>query len=657
MALLGAGLAWFPIGEGLVRLSYDLPFIFSTKGEFKEVVLIEMDELSHRTLKQDYGKIWDRALHARLLDYLRAEGSGPVVFDVFFSDSGDQPAATQLAAQAMRAHGRVILAAESVVSGKPGFLTTRVIPPDEPLRLAAAKWGLLGAQLDGDEVVRQHFTGRDPDCSLAWAAAKLAGAPVTLSHSEHAGTRWLRYYGPGRSSFQRVSYSEVTNQAAGFYRGKTIFIGGRPATVLQGQEVDQFQTPWRRFGQPLASGLEITATTFLNLVRGDWLRRFPPKVELLLLVGLGILFGGGLACVRPGAAALLALGGVVVIVAAALWLFWERNLWFAWCGIVMVQIPAAFVWSWIGHVRQLQKEKDWLESPLEDGWAEPLAANLSSAPAEATGPSVPVIPDHEMLRCVGRGAYGEVWLARDAINCFHVVKIVRRESFPDDDPYQREFRGVQRFTPISRRHPGFVHILHVGINAAAGYFYYVMEAGDDEQSGQEIEGDTYTPRNLARELRRRGPLPLKECVELGLALTSALEFLHQQGLVHRDIKPSNIIFVHGQPKLADVGLVTTIGLRGRDASYVGTEGYLPPEGPGTVAGDLYALGKVLHEMTVSREVEGTSNSKPESSNLESQQYQLIVTQACAHDPAQRYATAQAMHDALRKLVGAGRGEA
>ena len=138
---------------------------------------------------------------------------------------------------------------------------------------------------------------------------------------------------------------------------------------------------------------------------------------------------------------------------------------------------------------------------------------------------------------------------------------------------------------------------------------------------------------------------------------AALEFLHQQGLVHRDIKPSNIIFVHGQPKLADVGLVTTIGLHGGDASYVGTEGYLPPEGPGTVAGDIYALGKVLHEMTVSREVEGIPNSTLERSSLDSQQYYRIANQACAHNPAQRYATAQAMHEALRKLVGAGRGAA
>ena len=47
-------------------------------------------------------------------------------------------------------------------------------------------------------------------------------------------------------------------------------------------------------------------------------------------------------------------------------------------------------------------------------------------------------------------------------------------------PHAREFRGIQQFTPISRLHPGFVHILHVGRSEPAGCFYYIMELGDDE---------------------------------------------------------------------------------------------------------------------------------------------------------------------------------
>jgi len=67
-----------------------------------------------------------------------------------------------------------------------------------------------------------------------------------------------------------------------------------------------------------------------------------------------------------------------------------------------------------------------------------------------------------------------------------------------------------------------------------------------------------------------------ECLTIGLALATALDHLHRHGLVHRDIKPSNIVFVSGIPKLADIGLVTHVEAT---LSLVGTEGYLPPEGP------------------------------------------------------------------------------
>ena len=80
---------------------------------------------------------------------------------------------------------------------------------------------------------------------------------------------------------------------------------------------------------------------------------------------------------------------------------------------------------------------------------------------------------------------------------------------------------------------------------------------------------------------------------MGAAIASALGFLHRQNLIHRDLKPSNIIFVNGFPKLADVGLVTGMS---DEREYVGTEGFIAPEGPGTAQADIYALGKVLYEM-------------------------------------------------------------
>src|SRR5207244_492596 len=144
----------------------------------------------------------------------------------------------------------------------------------------------------------------------------------------------------------------------------------------------------------------------------------------------------------------------------------------------------------------------------------------------ATG--LPAIPDHTLLKRVGEGGYGEVWLARNAVGGFHAVKIVYRRNFTNDQPYEREFKGIQNFMPISRSHPGLVHILHVGRKDDAGFFFCIMEAGDDEVTGQQIHPEVYSPRTLAKVLERHGALSVEQCVRLGVGLASALEHIHQK---------------------------------------------------------------------------------------------------------------------------------
>src|SRR5436305_1753077 len=99
----------------------------------------------------------------------------------------------------------------------------------------------------------------------------------------------------------------------------------------------------------------------------------------------------------------------------------------------------------------------------------------------------PAIPDHDLLRRVGRGSYGEVWLARNVIGSFRAVKVVHRASFDSDRPYEREFGGLKKFEPVSRTHPGVVNILHVGQNPDGAYFYCIMEAADDLALGQQFD--------------------------------------------------------------------------------------------------------------------------------------------------------------------------
>ena len=207
----------------------------------------------------------------------------------------------------------------------------------------------------------------------------------------------------------------------------------------------------------------------------------------------------------------------------------------------------------------------------------------------------PLIPDHEVLRKIGGGAYGEVWLARGVTGAMRAVKVVYREDFTDERTFEREFEGILRFEPISRDHRGFVNILHVGRSEGeSAFYYYVMELGDDVFSEGEINPVEYEPRTLRTDMKRANGAPLGTdfCLETGLRLAEALAELHQHGLTHRDVKPSNVIFVEGKAKLADIGLVAAKDQR----TFVGTEGFVPPEGPGSQEADLYSLGKVLYEM-------------------------------------------------------------
>lgn len=269
------------------------------------------------------------------------------------------------------------------------------------------------------------------------------------------------------------------------------------------------------------------------------------------------------------------------------------------------------------------------------------------------------IPDHTLLRPIAAGAYGEVWLARNVVGTPRAVKIVRRDRHATAESFEREFKGLQKFEPVSRAHQGLVDILTLGPLPEGAGFYYIMELADNlapahphENTARNassapgfltFEPNTYQPHTLRADLNTRGALPANEVIALGLRLTDALAHLHAHGLVHRDVKPSNILFIGGEPKLADAGLVAALD----DArSLVGTAGYIAPEGPGTPQADLYALGKVLYEAAFGKDrsefpaLPANITSRPDHPQL--LELNAILLRACATDYRERYCSADQM---------------
>jgi len=269
--------------------------------------------------------------------------------------------------------------------------------------------------------------------------------------------------------------------------------------------------------------------------------------------------------------------------------------------------------------------------------------------SEATTTTPPAIPHHEVVRPIGRGSYGEIWLARSLTGAWRAVKIVERRRFDDQRSFDREFEGMASFEPVSREHEGFVDILHVGRSDDGGFFYYVMELADDAVQRAAFDPAVYQPKTLKSELKRVARLPADEVITLGLSLTAALAALHRHGLVHRDIKPANIIFVGGVPKVADIGLVSAIG----QESFVGTEGYVPPEGHGTAQADIFSLGKVLYEIAMGKdrlqfpEVNTRISEMPDKVRL--MRLNEVLLRACAHDTDARYASADEMREDLENV--------
>jgi serine/threonine protein kinase len=187
------------------------------------------------------------------------------------------------------------------------------------------------------------------------------------------------------------------------------------------------------------------------------------------------------------------------------------------------------------------------------------------------------VPGYEVERCLGEGAYGEVWLARDKNNPGRQVAIkfyTRRSG--DWALLAREVEKLN-FLATDRY---VVQLLDVGWNADPPY--YVME---------------FMEKGSLAERLKAGPLPVAEAASLFRDVAIGVVNAHNRGVLHCDLKPANVLLgPDGKPRLADFGQSR---LSHEQAPALGTLFYMAPEQADLKAvpdarWDVYALGAVLY---------------------------------------------------------------
>ncbi|MBI4661176.1 MAG: adenylate/guanylate cyclase domain-containing protein [Verrucomicrobia bacterium] len=371
------------LGRRLQQLGYDLLFGPRPIKIPTEAIIVYLDEVSHRELKQPFDKAWDRSFHARLLDRLREDGAKAAVFDIVFADHFTNKVEDVEFARAIKEFGKAILAADWVREGedqKAGEVTasgSTTILPQEVLLEHAAGVGTSETLPSPDLYVRQHFPG-SPDAlisSLSWTAAEFLGAEVTKHPELKFKQRWVNYYGPPltlpRMSFHKaISTNAEERLKPGTFRDKIVFVGAGMITAFSGERKDEYRSPYALWTEGISGqkyympGVEIQATVTLNLMRGDWLTRVPYLTDLWMVLLAGLVFGFGLTKFRPVPATLIALASMAVIFFTEYYYFSHKLVWSAWFIIVGVQIPAATLWSIVFNSISLYVQGRLMEQSL-----------------------------------------------------------------------------------------------------------------------------------------------------------------------------------------------------------------------------------------------------------------------------------------------------
>ena len=289
-----------------------------------------------------------------------------------------------------------------------------------------------------------------------------------------------------------------------------------------------------------------------------------------------------------------------------------------------------------------------------------MSDSLNNTASTTTNSLPEYIAHYRILRRLGKGGMGEVFLGEDTKQHSRKVALkVLPEELTRSESRLRRFKQEARAI-LALNHPNILTIYEIG--QAEGSYYIATEY---------IEGETL------RHCVLRGPMKLDETLGIGIQVAMALEAAHAAGIVHRDIKPENIMlrqdkFVRdrfvkvldfGIAKLTDRDTVdsdpeaVTIPISGtHPGAIMGTSGYMSPEQAQGESiderSDIFSLGVVLYEMVAGRPpFKGKTESHTRVSIIDDEpapllqhvpnvprQLERIVSKALAKDRFKRYQT-------------------
>src|SRR5215213_10675846 len=271
---------------------------------------------------------------------------------------------------------------------------------------------------------------------------------------------------------------------------------------------------------------------------------------------------------------------------------------------------------------------------------------------------------YDVVRPLGSGGMGEVYLARDRVLGRDVALKVLRMQYAGDDEFAERFKR-EAMSAASLSHPNIVQVYDRG-ETADGISYIAMEY---------VSGGT-----LREQIEERGPFEARRAAAVAAQIADALEAAHERGVIHRDIKPQNVLVTSsGHLKVTDFGIARAASAVTSSASgaVFGTAGYISPEQamgePVGPASDLYSLGVVLYEMLTGELPFTADNSiavcmkhvteplrPPRSLNPAiPEEINALVVRLLAKDPADRYHSAaelladlERVRDGLPLLIAA-----